>query len=248
MHTTYNFHFLNTVSRQLVAKLDELPVSVLDPDTLSELGLFQEVNNAKQGVYLLHYEGSPVYLGKAEDVRERLAQHLTKLTGRQNIQLTDIGYKAILLDRSMSTAANETVLIGFFRQNHVGMWNNRGFGPKDPGRQRDNTRPSYFDQMYPIRDDYPVTFDDNSAKLGDLLLAIKAQVPYVFRYSIVGQESLDVDLANIPRALSSQIAAKDLLQLAVTRLGAGWKGVVLSHGMVLYCTTSEYEFGRELLP
>lgn len=242
MHATYNFHFLDTVSEQLCKQLDGLPVTCLHTNSLDTLTQFQAENNARQGVYLLHVGGRPVYLGKADDVRERLAQHLEKLSGRQSIDLTSIGYKALLLDRSMSTAANETVLIGFFQQNHSGMWNNRGFGPKDPGRQRDNTRPSQFDQQHPIRDDFPVIQADDTTTVGALLSAMKAQLPYVFRYDIGGHGNESINLAGVPRT------ARALLQAVVSRLGAGWKGVVLSFGMVLYRTGDRYEYGAELLP
>ena len=120
MHATYSFHFLNTVSKQLIAELDALTVSTLDAAALTKLAADQVSANAHQGVYLLHVNGRPVYLGKAEDVHDRLRQHLRKLSGRRNVDLTQVGYKALLLDKSMSTAANETVLIALFRRDYQG--------------------------------------------------------------------------------------------------------------------------------
>lgn len=241
-HELYNFHFLRTVSEQLTAKLDALPISPLNAHTLQALGQFQAENNAIQGVYLLHLDGLPVYIGKAEDVRARLAQHLTKLSGRLNVVLANAGYKALLLDKSMSTAANETVLLGFFQQNHTGMWNNRGFGPKDPGRQRDNTRPSFFDSNFPINASFPIALDGTQMTVGELLSSMKSQLPYVFRYEVGTSGDVPIDVTGVPPV------ARELLHAVVRTLGPGWKGVILAFGMVLYRTTQHYEFGEELLP
>ena len=61
---------------------------------------------------------------------QRLRGHLNKLKGSQKINLSAVGYKALVLDKSMSTAANEDVLTAVFGAKHSGMWNNKGFGPK----------------------------------------------------------------------------------------------------------------------
>lgn len=242
MHATYDFHFLNTVSQQLIAKLNDLPITALDTASLYALDAFQISENAKQGVYLLHYNGAPVYLGKADNVRARLAKHLNKLTGRQNVSLALVGYKALLLDKSMSTAANEDVLIGIFQQTHKGMWNGEGFGPNDPGKRRDDTKPGAFDLAFPIKDSLLVDFPNNLTTVGILLREMKKQLPYVLRYEIRGQELVPIDLTKVPRT------ARGLLQAVVCQLGAGWKGAILSYGMVLYRTDTSYVFGEELLP
>lgn len=248
MHALYSFHFLNTVSQQLVAELDQLPISVLDAAHLLELESFQGEQGAAQGVYVLHYDGQPAYLGKANNVKSRLEEHLQKLSGRQNIDLAKVGYKALFLDQSMSTAANESVLIGIFRQKHSGMWNLRGFGPKDPGRNRDTTIPNYFDSTYPIRADYPIHITEPEMTLAALLSEIKTQVPYVFRFDLEGNGGLRIDLRDVIARAGNNVPAEQLLQLAVSALGAGWKAAILSFGMVLYRTQRSYPHGRELLP
>ncbi|RZZ89219.1 hypothetical protein EA662_02190 [Pseudoxanthomonas winnipegensis] len=243
-HKSYTFDFLATVSEQLVKDLEALPVSPLNQATLGELAAYQTEHNAKQGVYLLHLDGKPVYLGKADDVADRLAQHLRKMSGRKNLALGTVGYKTLLLDKSMSTAANESVLIAIFRQSHAAMWNGKGFGPKDPGQERDTTRPSFFDRTYPIEYAWPVDFPDNAASAAHLLETIKQTVPYTFRFDLGkgGAGDTVVNLEGVPRN------AKALLQATVKALGAGWKGAVLAYGMVLYKTDKAYRFGEELLP
>ena len=241
-HKSYTFDFLATVSAQLVTDLEALPVSLLDAGTLTALAQYQNANNARQGVYLLHLDSVPVYLGKADNVADRLGQHLRKLSGRKNLTLTDVGYKALLLDRSMSTAANESVLIAIFRQSHAAMWNGKGFGPKDPGKERDTTRPSFFDRTYPIDDAWLVDFPDDTTTAAHLMDAIKQAVPYTFRFDLKNAGDTVVNLTGVPRT------AKALLCATVRALGAGWKGAVLAYGMVLYRTDKQYRFGEELLP
>lgn len=141
MQSIYVFDFLTTVSAQLKETLEKMAESPLDDQALRELGAFQDKNNARQGIYMLHYDGTPVYLGKANNVSARLFRHLEKLLGRQHIEPALIGYKALLLDKSMSMAVNENILIAMFKEHHAGMWNGNGFGPKDPGQERDTGKP-----------------------------------------------------------------------------------------------------------
>lgn len=242
MHATYSFHFLNTVSEQLIATLNALTITSLNSATLNTLQTFQSKENAKQGVYLLHYNERPVYLGKAIDVRARLTKHLNKLTGRRKVNLAKVGYKALLLDKSMGTAANETLLISIFKQSHSGMWNGEGFGPNDPGKNRDKTKPGIFDSAHPIKENWAIDFPDNTTTIGDVLKTMKSQLPYVLRYKIAGRARDPIDLTGVPRT------AKNLLQAIVTALGTGWKGVILSYGMIIYETKDGYPFGIEVLP
>lgn len=246
MHSLYTFDFLRTVSQQLKDTLEALPESVLDDDALAKLLSYQQEAGTHQGVYVIHYDGIPKYVGKANHVRDRLVQHLTKLRGRRGIHPQRLGYKALLLDKSMSTAANEDILIAMFKEEHQDMWNGVGFGPKDPGKERDTTKPGKFDRDHPIVDDFPINLhpDESGAiGLGKLLTAMKTQLPYVFRY--------DVPAAELERAIlvsHVQPIARDLLQAAVTFLGEGWRGAIISYGMVLYKTSKHYPHGEELNP
>lgn len=246
MHSLYVFDFLRTVSQQLKEHLEALPESALSQDALNELIRFQERGDTFQGVYVIHYRGAPVYVGKANNVAERLSQHLGKLSGRRGVQSDQIGYKALLLDKNMSTAANEDILISMFKEEHKEMWNGAGFGPKDPGQHRDTTKPGKFDQQFPIIEDYPVNLDmslEGDVLLGQMLSAMKAQLPYVFRYDVA-----PVELTKKVRITQSPCPASSLLQVAVSVLGAGWRGAVISYGMVLYKNNKHYPYGREINP
>lgn len=244
MHAIYNFHFLNTISHQLHDQLKGMTVTALTAQALSTLASFQQANNAVQGVYVLHHHGIPVYVGKASNMRSRLQKHLKKISGRKHINLADIGYKALLLDKSMSTAANENVLLGLFQQTYSGMWNNSGFGPNDPGRERDTTEPGDFDRMYPIQEKWPIPLGSAQTTIGLLLRDMKARLPYVFRY-----QALTPSEASTPINVASITPEADaLFEAAVRALGTGWTGAILSYGMVLYKNSKTYPFASKVYP
>jgi hypothetical protein len=246
LQALYVFDFLRTVSLQLKDTLENLSPSRLNDVAIFDLQEFQFGARSSQGVYLIIYDGEPRYVGKANNVKDRLSQHLTKLRGRRNIDLEALSYKALLLDKSMSTAANEDLLIGMFKEQYPNMWNGAGFGPKDPGQQRDTTKPGKFDQQHPIIDDYKITVEtdeDGTIELGELLATMKSQLPYIFRY--------DVPAVELPRRIYlgyEERVACNLLQAVVTHLGIGWRGAIISYGMVLYKTNKHYPYGIEVNP
>jgi hypothetical protein len=242
MHQLFSFDFLNTISKQLHDALDALSVTKLDADAVCELRKCQSADSAKQGVYLLYKAGEPVYMGKADDVAARLEEHMIKMQGRQHIDPDEIGYKSILLEKSMSTAANENVLIALFTDRYSGMWNGKGFGPKDPGQERDTTRPSDFDRDHPIRLDIDIPDIDDDETLHSVCHKMKAHLPWVFRFKLNGRKDDTIDLRGVERQ------PEPLLQAVVDRLGVGWRGAVLSFGMVLYKSRKEYRFGRVVDP
>jgi predicted GIY-YIG superfamily endonuclease len=231
----YDFNFLETISAQLVETLDTLPASTLDGRMLAELSRFQRQERSKQGVYLLIHNETPVYLGKANDISNRLTAHLRKLQGRLYIDHGKLSFKAILLDRSMSTAANEELLIAAFSKTHQGMWNGKGFGSKDPGKNRDRTEPSAFDRDHPIIRDFPVGLDD-SETVSSLFLKLKKQLPFLFRHEKLPKKIADIvlDLRGIDRQ------AEAVLMHAISTFPSEWHGAILSYGIVVYAGLDAY--------
>lgn len=246
MQSLYVFDFLRTVSEQLKERLETLMASPLNDASIVGLQEFQVGAQSTQGVYLIIYGGEPRYVGKANNVKDRLWQHLTKLRGRRHIDLDALSYKVLLLDKSMSTAANEDILISLFKEKYPNMWNGAGFGPKDPGQQRDTTKPGKFDQQHPIIDDYEITIHpdkDGALELGKLLATMKSQLPYVFRYEVPEEELLSPIYVE-----KVEHTACSLLQAVVTHLGNGWRGAIISYGMVLYKSNKAYPHGVEINP
>lgn len=241
MHELYNFNFLDTVSEQLFERLKQVEATPLTADALAELGEFQKTHRSRQGVYVLHKDGVPVYIGKTNNMRARLAKHMKKISGRLNIMPDQISYKCLLLDKNMSTAANETILIRMFQPHNS--WNKAGFGPNDPGKERDTTAPSDFDSAHPIRVDFPVPEVNDTETIGSLFKKMKASLPYVFRYQVlpVAIASRTLDLA------STDKTAKPLLAAAMATFDHGWRAAVLSYGMVIYHNTKNYPHAQAVI-
>jgi len=242
MHALYNFDFLETISKQLQESLDGLVISVLNTEAIADLSRFQVQHKRRQGVYVIHYDGLPRYIGKADNVADRLSQHFRKLIGRQNISPESIGYKCLILDSSMSTAANEKLLISRYKKVHGEMWNGRGFGPKDPGRERDTTAPNYFDGAYPIRLDLNLEGIEDETTLLEAAEKMKSGLPYVFRFNLGDRRDDVINLKGVPRT------PDHLLQALIDRLGNGWRGAILSYGLVFYPNVKNYRFGLNIDP
>ena len=246
MHSLYSFDFIATVTAQLMDRLRTTSASQLNTAALLNMTNYQIKAGHSQGVYVVHYAGRPVYVGKAQNISIRLTDHLFKLSGRRNIDTRQIYFQAIYLDQSMSTAANENLLISQYKMLNAEMWNGAGFGTKDPGRERDTTRPNGFDQAFPINELYYINLElapDYSILLSNLLENMKAQLPYVFRYGSLGFEgNRRIILPN------HQMPARSVLQSIVTILGGSWQGVILSYGMVLYNERKTYAHATVLLP
>ncbi len=242
MHALYSFDFLTTISKQLRENLDALQITVLDSNSLAALTEFQNLHKKKKGVYVVHYQGSPKYVGKADNLANRLGQHYRKLGGRRNIDPPAIGYKCLILDNSMSTAANEDLLIAQYQSEVDEMWNGQGFGPNDPGKHRDTGTPSFFDREFPIRLDIELQDIPDRLSLGALSRAMKSELPYLFRYSLENRADEMAELSNVPRT------PDQLLQALVNHLGEGWRGAILSYGLVLYHNRKNYPHGVHIDP
>ena len=230
MHKHFSFDFLKTISEQLYTELEtNLPETTLNPSSLAVLRNFQI--GSTQGVYVLYYNALPMYIGKADDIHKRLSEHYTKLSGRMNIDLNFVGYKALYLDASMSTAANERLIISIYESHHTHqMWNGGGFGAKDPGGNRDNTEPGSFDVTHPIIQNYGLSSVLDRETIGSLFAKMKTELPFVFRYQDLAPalSQRTIDLSVTPKT------AIDLFQAAMKLFPGGWQGAVISYGMVAY--------------
>lgn len=243
MFDYFRFSLPRAVTEQLVERLEQLTSSPLTNEALAHLAAFQAKSETAQGVYVIYQGGAAVYAGKADALAERLGEHLWKLCGRKGIDLATVGFKALLLDENWSTSANEGLLINHFKAKNECRWNGSGFGPKDPGKNRDGGEPNWFDNTFPVRDDYPVENIVDVMTAGAVLAQIKEQVPYLFRYDLPTQAAeTEVNLRGVPHT------AQDLA-LAVTRtLGAGWQLMLFKNGLTLYHANKTYSHGTQLLP
>ncbi len=243
MFDYFRFSLPRAVTEQLVERLGQLDSSPLTDDALTKLFVFQSDNKMAQGVYVIYQGSAAVYAGKADGLAERLGEHLWKLCGRQGINLAKVGFKALLLDENWSTSANEDLLIEHFKTKNECKWNGCGFGPKDPGKNRDGGEPNWFDNTFPVREDYPIKDIVDGMTAGELLAEIKDQVPYLFRYELPAQAAKTaIHLSGVPRS------TKDLAIAATKSLGAGWQLMLFKNGFTLYHTNKTYAHGTQLLP
>jgi hypothetical protein len=244
MFEFFYFSLPRAVTEHLFERLDELNPSRLDVKRLKALTVFQGKKKAAQGVYVIYEREVAVYAGKANDVAARLSEHYDKLRARVGIDIGTIGFKALLLDENWSTSANETLLIAKYKERGECRWNGAGFGPKDPGKERDTTRPSWFDATYPVRDDWPIAANlPDHSTVGGILGLLKTELPFLLRYGKLGKgAALPVNLTGVPRT------ARAVLVRCAETLGDGWQLTLLKYGLILYPTVKDFEYGERLYP
>jgi hypothetical protein len=184
------------------------------PLSLDEIGALE----ARQGVYQLYLEGDLVYVGSAaKSLRARLTQHHWKIAGRQNISVEDVGFTCLYVDEDLTVLAPEDRLITVFQDEGSCAWNGQGFGPHDPGRNRDKTilKPDHFDRQYPIRLDWPCEgIKAGATTARHLVRALKLELPYAYRYENKAANRADYDAATVIVPRDNMTALELLVLLA----------------------------------
>ena len=109
----------------------------------TDLGLLQPLNlnekhlqsvKSKPGLYTLLLNGKVVYVGKADvSALVRLRKHSRQLTGRKFISPDEVSFKCLHFAKTWDPFKPEDYL----KKRLNPEWNDRGFGPNDPGRGRD---------------------------------------------------------------------------------------------------------------
>jgi len=143
----FDFDLDRGIQDQVVERLEQSP----------SLLLKKGVGPRDSGIYALYYQGDLVYIGKASKgttkskrtLRSRLNEHVSKIDGRQNIDLKDMRCKYLTFDSEWWVFAAEFALMTQFDP----PWNTTGFGSKTPGRGRPGTdRVSDWDTRFPPKD------------------------------------------------------------------------------------------------
>jgi len=142
----FEFDLDRGIRIQVVDKLEASPI----------LGLQRGVGPNESGIYAIYYQGALVYIGKAsKDVtkskrtlRARLNEHISKIAGRQNIEVADLHCRFLTFDSEWWVFAAEFALMTHYKPE----WNSSGFGSKTPGKGRPGTeRISSWDEKFPKR-------------------------------------------------------------------------------------------------
>jgi hypothetical protein len=142
----FDFDLDRGIRTQVVEKLETSPL----------LQLTKHAGPQASGIYALYFKEKLVYVGKASKgttkskrtLRTRLTEHVRKISGRQNITLTDMKCRYLTFASEWWVFAAEFALITHFRP----AWNESGFGSKVPGAGRPGThRVSRWNEVFPKR-------------------------------------------------------------------------------------------------
>lgn len=140
----FEFDLDQGIRLQVVEKLEASPI----------LALEKGVGPRDSGIYALYHLGVLVYVGKASkgttksqrNLRARLSEHVSKISGRNNIDLSQIQCRFLTFASDWWVFAAEFALI----VHYVPSWNESGFGSKTPGIGRPGTsRVSKWDEQFP---------------------------------------------------------------------------------------------------
>lgn len=193
----YSNQFRLSITKALSTQLYE-SIKQLEPAPLTRENLDALVSQAetlglpsRAGVYQI-FRQEPgkkrelTYVGKADEpLDERLGKHLFKLSGRRGISIDEISFRCLFVEEDLSAVSPEKMLIKEHLKNGKIVWNNRGFGNNDPGRNRDKTviKENHFDLEFPIDLDRKISgLTPGHQSLYDVLWAIKKNISFVFRF------------------------------------------------------------------
>ncbi|PLC06038.1 hypothetical protein CY658_03040 [Variovorax sp. RO1] len=241
-HAPFEIDIIDALSGQLLAALDTLTLAPLDVAHIAQV-------ESQQGIYVLYKQGITVYVGKADNLRSRLGDHLKKLTGRRNVVLSELAFKCLYVHKNWTALAPEASLIVHYKSLNVGLcaWNGTGFGPHDPGRDRETTNkhPEGFDSLHPIIDDLPCTWVAPRVwNARELLLSLKDNLPYLLRFQVEGHyRNGHADYNNVDVSVpTAAMPAKALLGLIASAL-PDWQATAFVSHMILYREFRTYSFG-----
>ena len=249
---TYFDHFeiniISALSAQLLEKLKQLEPAPLHPDYLDALA-------GGQGIYQLYHQQNLVYVGKANSLKKRLNEHRDKISGRQRIDVAEMSFTCLYVHPNWTALAPEESLIKHYKKSGEGAcaWNGNGFGPHDPGRDRETTdKPTEgFDAKYPIRGDWPCDWiDKGSYDAFELLSSLKRELPFLLRFEMAAKKSRsphDAFSGLRVEVLKDGMGSTDLLVLVAKAL-PGWQATAFPSHLILYEEDRPYKHGKRLWP
>lgn len=216
-----------------------------------------------KGAYVLFEDGHPVYAGKTDTrhgFRSRLAKHHNTIQDRLGLDPARIGFKAVRI-MVFSNFDVEAILIKELREKDPTAlrWNFSGFGSNDPGHNRETQEPADFDKERPIDIDRPLVSPLAGREVGvlELLLSLKDQLPYTFRYETDpgpnGRAShhrighADQREAPPVRLPDGPFSVRQAVQWILDALPPGWRATVFPDRVILYRETTAYPYAREHL-
>lgn len=231
---------------QLPNSLNELRPVALTVDNL-------EVLNAEHGVYQLFHQNRSVYIGKSQDpLRVRLSQHRRRCTGRLGIDVADMSFRCLYVDKFVDAAAPESVLIKRYKDEGLAAWNiSEGFAPKDVGRGRPDGRPGqwFIDRPVDYRAKVEVASAGQEVTVLNALHSLKGAVPFdLFRFASA-KSHLEQDLNSIAdyegllvTLDASAVPLMSHLRRVIEALPDGWQATVQPPGVTVYRENVDYRY------
>jgi len=235
-HDDFRLSITRALGDQLAKALNDLGTAQLSEENLTKL-------EERPGVYQLYINGQIVYVGKADQKAKglpgRLRNHLRKIGGRLNVDLTKVTFSCLYVDDDFYALGPEQLLINHYKNERGGLpWNNSGFGSRDPGSKRDTTvlKKDHFDVQYPINLAAPVEgVRAGATSLRKLLKDIKDSLPYLFRY-VEPPRAAEI-MVEVP---AGRITADQALRLAGAAIPSPWQITALLGYVIMYGRTEEY--------
>ncbi|MFF2431074.1 GIY-YIG nuclease family protein [Streptomyces mirabilis] len=235
-HDDFRLSITRALGDQLAKALNDLGTAQLSEENLTKL-------EERPGVYQLYINGQIVYVGKADQKAKglpgRLRNHLRKIGGRLNVDLTEVTFSCLYVDDDFYALGPEQLLINHYKNERGGLpWNNSGFGSRDPGSKRDTTvlKKDHFDVQYPINLAAPVEgVRAGATSLRKLLKDIKDGLPYLFRY-VEPPRAAEI-MVEVP---AGPITADQALRLAGAAIPSPWQITTLLGYVIMYGKTEEY--------
>lgn len=244
----FEFDLATPFFHQVTTLFDALGTAPLTIDNIVAV-------ESHQGLYGLYLDQSIVYVGKSDQpLPDRLRSHLSKIAGRKNLDLRLIQFKAVYMDLTWVPLVPETRLINHYKRGKLCEWNGNGFGPHDPGRNREETNkpPDGFDAQYPIRGDWKCEgIPAGDYEANELLLKIKGLLPFCFRYETdnprggwrSGSQKYNGRMIRVPEA---DLPASTLIASVAKQLGPSWQATIFPSHIILYEEKREYAYGTVL--
>lgn len=211
-----------------------------------------------KGAYVLYENGHPVYAGKTDTrhgFRQRLDRHAYTVQHRHNLDPATLSFKAIRI-MVFSNFDVEAILIGELRKGDPDAlkWNDSGFGSNDPGHNREAQEPADFDKERPIDIDRPIElFASGAHALFPLFVAMKAWLPYTFRYQTDKGRGYRVghadhrDAPPITIAEGEVVTVRSIICKALAVMPEGWRATVFPDRVILYKEARSYPAAIEVI-
>jgi hypothetical protein len=239
----FRLSIMQALADQLARGLEALQPEPLD---LAHLNLIDR----KPGVYQLYNDDELVYIGKTDSsIAKRLREHYEKINCRLNISTRQIKFTALYVDEELNSIAPETRLIDMYREKGLATWNGKGFGPHDPGQQRDQTafEPDHFDSMYPANLDWICQdIQPGTYSAAVLLKKVKKSVPFLFRYESADfHKSISVEVEEGDPTANELF---DILGRAINQVDLKWRITALPGYVIMYQKPGPYLSARKQYP